>query len=247
MKLSQKHIQYILLLLIVVIAVCAYQFGYVKYIEKANSVKEENKQIEARINELTDKESHRSEWTEAITGFEKDIREILSKYGPGNTPEKSIMFITKLEEAASMNIPTIGFAGDNTLFNSDSFDEDGNPKVEMKGTHLTISYNTTYEGLKACFDYINSYKERMNVSNFNANFNQESGQLTGSMVLNLFSVKDENHIYSEPLTGVNTYGTENIFGTVVPIVETNQTNGSNGTPEVNSEESGTQNGTTTTE
>ena len=44
MKLSQKHIQYILLLLIVVIGVCAYQFGYVKYIEKANAVKEENKQ-----------------------------------------------------------------------------------------------------------------------------------------------------------------------------------------------------------
>ncbi len=243
MKISQKSIQYILLLLIVVIAVCAYQFGYVKYIEKANAVKADNKTIEARISVLNDKETHREEWTTGIEQSERDIRTILKKYGPGNTPQKSIMFVTKLEEAAPMSIANIAFAGNNAFFISSDYDEEGNPKVEMNRSSLSISYNTTYDGLKSCFDFINSYYERMNVNSFNANFNQETGQLSGSMIINLFGVKDQDHVYENPYTGVTTFGTDNIFGTLelngngeegLTEDETAGENGEEGTGEENS-------------
>ena len=214
MKLSQKHIQYILLLLIVVIGVCAYQFGYVKYIEKANAVKEENKQVEARINELNDKEAHREEWTKAIEQSENDIKKTLAKYGPGNTPEKSIMFVRSLEEAAGMQITTIGFNPNTTIFASDDVDENGNPKVEMNSTTVSLAYNTTYEGLKECMNYITSYRERMNVASFTSNFNQENGQLSGNMIINMYGVKDADHKYVDPVIGGVEIGTDNIFGTI---------------------------------
>ncbi len=214
MKISQKHIQLILLVLIVVIGVCAYQFGYVKYIEKANSVKEENKQIEARINELTDKETHRDEWTQAIEKSNKDIKTILAKYGPGNTPEKSIMFVKSLEEAAGMQIGSIGFNSNSTIYVSNEVDENGQPVTEMNSTFISVAYNTTYEGLKACMDYITSYKERMNVQSFSSNFNQENGQLSGSMIINMYGVKDADHKYADPVIGGIEIGTDNIFGTI---------------------------------
>ncbi|MCR5324362.1 MAG: hypothetical protein K6E85_13980 [Lachnospiraceae bacterium] len=214
MKISQKHIQWILLLLIVVIGVCAYQFGYVKYIEKANSVKEENKQIEARINELTDKETHREEWTKGIEQSEKDIKTILAKYGPGNTPEKSIMFVRRLEDAAQMQIPNISFNTDSVIYTSNEVDENGVPEIQMTSSYLGISYTTTYEGLKECMNYINSNYERMNVGNFTANFNQENGQLAGNMIINLYSVKDADHIYTDPVVSGVDIGTDNIFGTI---------------------------------
>ena len=84
MKITQKHVQYILLILIVVIAACAYQFGYVKFVEKANQVRNENKAIEARIATLNEKESHREEWNAGIVQAEKDSKDLLAKYGPGN-------------------------------------------------------------------------------------------------------------------------------------------------------------------
>ena len=217
MKIGQKHIQLILLLLIVVIGVCAYQFGYVKYIEKANAVKEENKTIEARINELTDKETHRDEWNQGIERSEKEIKTILSKYGPGNTPEKSIMFVRYLEEASEMQISTLSFNPKSVIYVSNDTDENGDPKVEMSATNIGISYTTTYEGLKACMNYISKYPERMNVNAFSANFNQETAQLTGNMVINLFGVKDDDHKYKEPMVGGIELGTENIFGTGVII------------------------------
>ena len=214
MRINQKHIQYILLLLIVVIAVCAYQFGYVKYIEKANSVKNENKDIETRINTLNEKEAHRQEWSDGIVQSDAEIRKILAKYGPGNTPEKSIMFIKSLEEAAGMKIPNISFAQDSTMFVSSDTDENGKPKVELDTSYLTINYQTTYDGLKACMNYINNYPERMNVNNFSAGYDKETGLLTGSMVINLFGVKDADHIYEDPYIGGIELGLDNIFGTM---------------------------------
>ena len=214
MKISQKTIQYILLALIVVIAFCAYQFGYVKFIESANKVKNENKAIEARISELNDKETHRAEWTEGINSSDGKIKEVLAKYGPGNTPEKGIMFIRSLEDAAGMQIPSVSFNPDTVVYLSEDYDEEGNPKVEMDSSFLSISYATSYEGLKKCFDYINAYPERMNVSGFNASYNQETGQLAGNMVINLFGVKDADHIYQAPSVPGVSIGTDTIFGDV---------------------------------
>lgn len=214
MKISQKTIQYILLALIVVIAFCAYQFGYVKFIESANKVKTENKAIEARINDLTDKETHRAEWTEGIDSTDSRIKELLAKYGPGNTPEKSIMFVKSLEEEAGMTVSSIAFNPDTVVFASEDVDENGLPVTELDSTFLSLSYITTYEGLKKCVDYINNYPERMNVSGFDASYDQETGQLSGSMIVNLFGVKDADHKYVAPnVQGVG-FGVDNIFGNV---------------------------------
>ena len=212
MKLTQKHIQYILLLLIVVIGFCAYQFGYVGFVEKADSIKQSNKAIEARIDELNEKENHRAEWSESISKCDDDISQLLAKYGPGNTAEKSILFIKSLEENVDLQVPSLAFNPDSVLFVSEDLDENGNPKVELNSTSLAISYVTTYDGLKKCIDYINNYQERMNVNGFTASYNQENGLLGGNMVINLYGVKDENHVYSDPaLPGIG-IGVDNLFG-----------------------------------
>ncbi len=212
MKISQKTIQYILLALIVVIAFCAYQFGYVKFIESANKVKTENKAIEARINDLTDKETHRADWTGVISKTDENIDVILAKYGPGNTPEKSIVFVRDLENASNMTVSGLSFSQDVPIFQSSDVDENGNPTVEIDSSILSINYSTTYDGLKACMDFINKYKERMNVSCFTASCDQETGDIIGNMVINLYAVKDAKHEYVAPVIDNVDIGVQNIFG-----------------------------------
>ena len=214
MKITLKHIQYILILLIVVIAVVAYYLGFLRYIEKAEQIRNSNKTIEARISELNDKESHRTEWNESISQVAEDAKVRLAKYGPGNTPEKSIMFVRALENATGLMIPSISFGADTVLYLSNEVDENGNPKIELNTTTLSINYASTYDGLKKCIDYINHYPERMNIYGFSANYNQDSGQLSGSMVINLYGIKDADHVYTDPsISGVK-IGVDNIFGTM---------------------------------
>lgn len=214
MRINQKNLQYILLLLIVIIAACAYKFGYLTFSEKAEAVATENKVLEARLNELNEKETHRTEYAEVIANSDIKIAEILSKYGSGNTPEKSILFITKLEEAAKAEIPSVTFYDVQPSFISTAITEEGLPKVVGYSTEMAISYTTTYKGLKKMIDFINGYNERMNVLSFTAVYNQETGGITGSMNIGLYSVSDANHAYVDPEASGVRLGTSNIFNSV---------------------------------
>ncbi len=212
MKIDQKRVQYILLLLILSIAGAAYYLGYLGYLEKAEQVKTDNKAIEARIAELNEKETHRAEYEAGIAGLHDQISEILSKYGPGNTPEKSIMFVRNMEKAVNVQIPSVSFSADTPVFVGGGTDEYGNPKVELDSTSIAFTYSTTYKGLKDCMDYINTYPERMNVNSFTASYSPEGDRVNGNMVLNLYSVKDADHEYVDPTVGGVRLGTDNIFG-----------------------------------
>lgn len=249
MRITQKHIQYLLLLLIVVIGFCAYQFGYVKFVEEANKVKTENKAIEARIDELTDKETHRSEWSDAIAKTDDNIKELLAKYGPGNTPQKTIVFAKDLEEAADMEISSLSFNPDVAIYVSEDTDEEGNPRVEMDSSYISLNYSTNYDGLKKCMDYITGYPERMNVTGFTASVNQEDGKIAGNMIINLYGVKDANHEYVDPVITDVTLGVNNIFGSGYTFdTETNEGGeGENGEGETGEGEGETGEGETSSE
>lgn len=221
MKMSQKALEYILLLLIVAIAFCAYRFGYKNFKDKADAVRAENKQIQARIDELNAKLAMQETYEKGIVDYAKEVKDVLKKYGPGNQPEKSIMFVRELEDASLMTIPNISFNPDENIFASTATDENGSPRIQVYNSQLALTYSATYDGLKAAFDFINQYPERMNVRAFNVAGNQESGALAGSLVINLFSAKDEDHVYESPYVGAIDLGTENIFGmgNVFPTVE----------------------------
>ncbi len=211
-KKKVKTYEYILLLVIVIIAVCAYRFGYVAYMDKTEAAQKETKQLKARIDELNNKIALEPVYEEMIEAAEKAFDDTLSKYGPGNTPEKSIMFVTELEAVTGGRVNTAAFSDDVPVFISSGTDENGNPMATMFTNSLIINYEFSYDGLKKAMDYINNYPERMNVESFTASLNQETGLLNGTMTLNLFSAEAEGIDYVEPsITGVKT-GTDNIFG-----------------------------------
>lgn len=210
-KLTQQNIELILLLLIVIVAAAAYKFGYLDFADKAAAVDKETKAIEARIALLDEKETHREEQTAVINGANEAINNILALYGPGNTPEKSIMFIRELETNCDMEVPSISFSVDTPIYTSSRLDENGLPLITAYSTDLVISYNTTYDGLKKCMKYINSYKEYMNVSDFTAVVDPETGGISGTMSIKLYSVEDANHEYKDPTVSGIRLGTDNIF------------------------------------
>lgn len=209
---TQKDIQYILLLVIVVIAVCAYRFGYMYYTDLADSTKKESKQIKARMEELNDKIALTPIYEESIISADRAYDDIVAKYGPGNTPEKSIVFVTELERVAKGTINTASFSDDTPAFISTETSESGKPRAVAYSNSLILNYEVGYDGLKAMMDYINSYPERMNVENFTTTLNQETGRLAGTMTINLYSIVAEGKTYVEPaITDINT-GVDNIFG-----------------------------------
>ncbi len=213
-KKKVKTYEYILLLAIVVIAVCAYRFGYVYYMDKTEAAKKETKDLNARIDELNNKIALKPVYEETIEAAEKAFDDTLFKYGPGNTPEKSIMFVTALEKATGGRVNTAAFSDDVPVFISSGTDENGNTLVTTFTNSLILNYEFSYEGLKKAMDFINGYPERMNVESFTASLNQETGLLNGTMTLNLFSAQAEGKDYVEPSIPAIKTGTDNIFGSI---------------------------------
>ncbi|RHS61137.1 hypothetical protein DW958_15475 [Ruminococcus sp. AM46-18] len=81
-------------------------------------------------------------------------------------------------------------------------------------TQDSMQFTGTYASLKDMVDYLADQSGRMTLDNVNASFDSSTGNLTGSITVNLFSMAGTGKTYTEPDAGSVAYGTDNIFGTI---------------------------------
>lgn len=221
-KMTQNQLQLIVILLMVAMAAMAYRFGFMVFDAKASAIQAENNQLELRLSELEQKAAQKETYQKGLTEAQESLTAIYSQYGPGNTPQKSIMMIRDLEQTAGMKIENVGFSPETGIYYSTALKEDGTSAVSLSSSQLSIDFVTSYEGLKKCMDYINTYPERMNVESFNAVYDQETGLLKGAMIIDQYGLAREGSTYEEPAIGGIDIGTDNIFGTYTLPAEEGQ-------------------------
>lgn len=81
-------------------------------------------------------------------------------------------------------------------------------------TQVTLQFNGTYAGLKKAVLYVADQSGRMTLDNVNASYDTSTGNLIGTIIVNIFSMSGTERTYTEPDAGSVAYGTDNIFGTV---------------------------------
>lgn len=99
-------------------------------------------------------------------------------------------------------------------------------------TQDTLEFTGTYANLKDVVAYLAEQTGRLTVDNMNASYDTSTGYLTGSIVVNMFSMTGTGNIYTEPDAGQVAYGTSNLFGTLeqaaAKSAQTSEENGSDG-------------------
>lgn len=99
-------------------------------------------------------------------------------------------------------------------------------------TQDTLEFTGTYANLKDVVAYLAEQTGRLTVDNMNASYDTSTGYLTGSIVVNMFSMTGTGNIYTEPDAGQVAYGTSNLFGTLekatANTAQTLEENGSDG-------------------
>lgn len=211
MKIEPKHLFAGAAVIAVIIILAAYKFGYAPFIEKADQLKDQNATLEARKNELTEKMANRTMYVEGIETSDKIIDSVFKKYGPGNTPEKTIMMVVDMCQTIGLTINNVSFSNDQVIFESgEKTEEKDDLRILSSGT-TNIMVQGGYTQTKKFFDYVNSYPERMTVNNFSTTYNRETGKLLSSVSLNLYSVQDKNHQYVAPVIEDIDLGLLNIF------------------------------------
>ena len=77
-----------------------------------------------------------------------------------------------------------------------------------------MQFTGTYENLKEVVAYLAEQSGRLTIDNMNASYDTSTGYLTGSIVVNMFSMAGTGNTYAEPDAGQVAYGTSNLFGTL---------------------------------
>lgn len=99
-------------------------------------------------------------------------------------------------------------------------------------TQDTLEFTGTYANLKDVVAYLAEQTGRLTVDNMNASYDTSTGYLTGSIVVNMFSMTETGNTYTEPDAGQVAYGTSNLFGTLekatANTAQTSEENGSDG-------------------
>lgn len=99
-------------------------------------------------------------------------------------------------------------------------------------TQDTLEFTGTYANLKDVVAYLAEQTGRLTVDNMNASYDTSTGYLTGSIVVNMFSMTGTGNTYTEPDAGQVAYGTSNLFGTLEKAIantaQTSEENGSDG-------------------
>lgn len=208
-------IRLLVILFAALVLFLAYRFGFVPANEKTDVLKAETEELQAQVNIFKAEEARKPIYEEGINTSSQKCFDILERYGGGNTPEKTIMTLVNLEKVTSMSIDSIAFGTDTNLLATEALAlKEGKPGVYLYRQPVSITYRATYEGLKKAVDYINTYPERMNIDSLTASYDMLSGQLSGSIVINLYSVYGARSEYYPPVTDATIpIGTDNIFGT----------------------------------
>lgn len=219
---NEMQIFLLMLALVVIMVIVAINYLYRPLLNERQALRDENYELNKRYIELYNMSVNEDFWKDEINKSRDSISKVLDRYSAGNTPEKSIKFVSDMEADLEMRVPDVTFSAPNLLTSvtmpmvQDMGDENGTYAISyydvslLKET-LSFNYSGDYDQLKRMSDYINANSERMNMESISVNYNNETNLLDGNIILNLYAVTGTDRQYEEPnITGIR-LGEENIF------------------------------------
>ncbi len=227
-KISDREIKLIMLFVTVILCIFSYQFGYLKYQQKAVRLRTENTNMRIQVEELNRKQANKAEILRKTEENKERAELLIGEFPVRLEQEGTTLLLRTLREYSGWKISQISY-DDISVFYSDTapvdaaavsgtvpepstqVQEDGRGITGYK-TSVTISYQTTYVGLKNGIDYINRHENRMNISDLTAAFDHTTGNLTGSITLVLYAVDGLGRDRQETIYPNVSYGIDNIFG-----------------------------------
>lgn len=200
MKDSDKKI--LIALLAVAILVLTYMYVYKPTKEDMDSLNSEIDTLEARYNDLVQKEQLKDKYITETEEYNKQFDEILAKFPADLNQETTVMFLKGIEEQYEFQHDSVSLTEPVDFYILGQGATTGETQV-VEGTEegaatdesyvcslasFPVAYTGTYEGLKDYLDYIINYKYKMNVETINITYDMVSQTCTGSLMLNAYAI-----------------------------------------------------------
>ncbi len=223
---SDTNKKILLVLAAIAILVLTFIFVVKPKREEIASLESEISELQARYDDLCEKENHKDEFLQETAEFNEQFDETVAKYPADLNQETTVMFLKGVEEANEFVHNSVAMPRDTQFYVLGQGEVTEDVAAEAEGAEgedvpyvcsnvsYAVSYNGTYDGIKDYLDYIANYKYRMCISNVTISYDTEAEdplkECAGSIQLNAYAISGPNRTPDKPTVDVDE-GKDNIF------------------------------------
>ena len=158
MKVSKKELYLLLALVGVIVAVCAWQFGFKKITEKTDVLLAETEVLESEVRHYMAIKDNIEVYQQGIEESTTKIAGVLNEFPVNVLSEDAFMLGRELEKNVSDTFVSSLSMGTNVnVYTATSHPVEPTTipvSYALYKTDLSLAYTTTYSGVKDIFDYI---------------------------------------------------------------------------------------------
>lgn len=218
MKVGKKELYLLLALLGIGIAICAWQFGFNKINAETAVLRADTELLQADIQKYSAIKDNIDLYQKGIEDASNKIAAVLRDFPVAVLEEDMIMLGREFEkDNADTYVSGVSFTETSNVFAAVSHpvEETTVPiSYNLFRNQVGVGYNTSYDGFKNMVEHIYDHKNRMSINSYTLAYDEGTGLLTGSVLVDMYYVTGTDKQYTQQnLSGVS-IGTDNIFGTL---------------------------------
>jgi len=217
MKIKDRDIKILLLLLIVAIVVLPYLLFIKPTNEKINGLTAEIQTLSERQAYLQALDQNREYYLKSIEVLNASRDKLIANYPGGIKQENTIVFLRNLELTNPLSMLVISFGGVESIPVADAYvDQNGEEHEALTALSETntINFMGTYEEMKSMLAFFNNYEERMVVSAIDMDKN-EIGLMEGTFVVNQYAVLGVGKELAPAKIPTVEHGVTDVFGNFI--------------------------------
>ncbi len=231
MKIKDRDVKILLLLLVVAIVVLPYVFFIKPTNEKIDSLTAEIQTLSERQAYLQVLDQNRDYYLKSIEVLNSARDKLIENYPGGIKQENTIVFLRNLELTNPLSMLVISFGDVGSIPVADAYvDQNGEEHEALTALAQTntINFVGTYEDMKTMLAFFNNYEERMVVSAISMDKNQ-AGLLEGTFVVNQYAVLGTGKELAPAKIPAVEHGVVDVFGNFIegeeePQAQTEESN-----------------------
>ncbi|MBD5157195.1 MAG: hypothetical protein HDT13_06150 [Butyrivibrio sp.] len=225
MKISDRDVKLLYVVLSIAIIACAYFFGFRKLTAANEALDKEISELKTRHTTLRTMEANAKKYSDDTVVYNDNYDKIIEKFDTGYSQEYSILFIKELEDKLDVWLSQAGLAQTDNVYTFGQI-QSTNPSSESgssvyssdyKGykTVLTLTYQASYDDFKSLIDYINNYKYKCTIDSMSMSYNSESDVVSGSLVVSQYAITGKDRPFNNVNINGILSGTGNIFASEI--------------------------------
>lgn len=235
-RITKREKNMLVILAGLLLVLLAYFYGYRILSEKTESIRRQNAVLNSQVQTLEMISQSKEQFISETELMQKDMEELMGSFPSDLIAEDIILYIKKLEQetdsyvhnvttpskeyvdiTASVQEDVLGSFEDITGAIRDyGFINDGRipdtSVMQFAQVESEVSCSVSYQGLKEIIADITGSEDRKSIDNVSLVFNENTGDLAGSMTVTYYTLSGTGREYSKPSISGTAFGVDCIFG-----------------------------------